>query len=306
MVTQSGCVVIGLTGTGILPDVVSLTDAMDYAEIAPCDELKDMISHFWVCSWDPRAPHPEGRYYIVANTLTNITFVFSEPSPGGELLHSMVEGHTYLPRHLTVKPYRHLLGVSIRSHALPVLFPVAAAEVSHEVLSLDTFLAWDGAMLNERIAGAGCARERIAILTDFFRARLRRDAGAAVRRARDRAGPAIGPGVAAHSSGNPMVDAVTIIRRGGGKLSVVDLAARYRLSRKHFNRRFREFTGFTAKKYAQVVRFESVIKGYPAASTLTDLAHGTGYFDQAHFNHEFRAFTGLSPRDFWKLGDDFI
>ncbi len=295
MVTQTGRVVINHRGCRNPPAVVSLTDLMDYAEIAPCDELKDIIRHFWLCSWDARTPHPGGHYYIVANTLTNITFAFSDSSADGELLHSMVEGHTYLPRHLTIRPYRHLLGVSVYSHALARLFPVAASEVSQELLSVDTLLARDGALLNERIAAAGSVAERIAMLTAFFRARLRAAGGSGTGRT-----------FGTTTDDAAMADAVTVIRSGGGNVSLADLAARYGLSRKHLNRRFKACTGFTPKKYARVVRFESVIKGYPAASTLTDLAHGAGYFDQAHLNHEFRAFTGLSPRDFWKLGDDSI
>lgn len=264
---------------------------MDYTEIAPCDELKDVISHFWVCSLDTQAGNPGDLYYIVANTLTNITFAFADSSPDAELLFSIVEGHTCLPRHLRVKTYRHLLGVSIHSHALPRIFPVASPEVSAEVVPTDTFLARDGAVLNEQIAGAGSVRRRIAILTAYFRAQL--------------SGSRLGTGSGTAGDSNIMLDAVEMIRNRKGNVAVVELAERYHLSRKHFNRRFREFTGFTPKKYGQVVRFESVIENYPASHTLTDLAHATGYFDQAHFNHEFRAFTGLSPTDFWKLSEDF-
>ncbi|RUA18225.1 MAG: AraC family transcriptional regulator, partial [Flavobacteriia bacterium] len=48
---------------------------MDYQRILPCRELKDYISYFWVGTWDVNLPANE-MYYVVANSLVEITFAF--------------------------------------------------------------------------------------------------------------------------------------------------------------------------------------------------------------------------------------
>lgn len=63
---------------------------------------------------------------------------------------------------------------------------------------------------------------------------------------------------------------------------------------------FRQATGMSPKRYARLMRFKALLaalRNEPAAS-LSALAHGNGYSDQAHMTREFREFAGLTPSQY--------
>ncbi len=68
---------------------------------------------------------------------------------------------------------------------------------------------------------------------------------------------------------------------------------------RQFQRRFSAQYGVTLRDFRRLARFErsilGLLRGGPAAPSLSQLAQSAGYFDQAHFNHDFRAFSGYSP-----------
>lgn len=254
---------------------------MKYRIIPPCDELKGVISHFWAATWDAKSRAPNMVYYIIANTLTNITFAFDSANKHSELLFSAIEGHTHLPQQLPVAGFYHLTGVSVHSYALPFLFNTPSSDLSNKFLSLTTFLGHEGSVLNEKTALANSIDRRIEILSKYFIALLKEQG----------------------KEDRLMTNAVKEIRKYNGYIKVMKMAADFNLSQRQFNRRFKEFSGFNPKMYARIARFESIIKNYSSLSALTELSHSKGYYDQAHFNHEFKAFTGFKPKDFWKLND---
>ncbi len=255
---------------------------MQYGVIPPGEELKELVSHFWYGTWDCKSQAPNTVYYVIANTVTDIIFAFDGTERHSRLLFSSVQGHTYTPARLPVSGFYHLLGVSIHSYALPYLFNIPSYDLNKEFIPLDTFLGARGVFLNEQIALAGNVDQRIKIISNFFVSLLK------PWKIKDRL----------------MISAVSELRSLYGSGKIMDLAGDCSLSPKQFNRRFRDFSGFTPKMYARIVRFEEAINRHASLSTLTDLACQTGYYDQAHFNHEFKTFTGFNPRDFWKLNDD--
>lgn len=63
---------------------------------------------------------------------------------------------------------------------------------------------------------------------------------------------------------------------------------------------FRREVGVTPKAYARIRRFQDALAraGRDPGLDWTEVAHQSGYFDQAHFNHDFRAFSGLTPSEY--------
>nr|WP_236587683.1 AraC family transcriptional regulator [Marivirga aurantiaca] len=243
--------------------------------------MKEIISYFWVGTLNVETQSPSDLYYIIANTLTEITFAFSGTEKNDELLFSIVQGHTQTPLQLHVNGFYHVIGVSLYSYAVPTLFNLSAFELNEEFISLTTFLGKDGHMLNEKIAQASTTEERIEILSDYFISLLKNQ----------------------NSHDKRMITAVQEIKKFNGNPKIIDLASNSFLSHKQFNRRFKEFSGFNPKMYARIIRLESAIKNFPQFSSLTEVAHYTGYYDQAHFIREFKELTGFSPRNFWKLSE---
>lgn len=255
---------------------------MEYREIAPCNELKDLISHYWVGTWDTNKQAPTELYYVTASSLTEITFAFSGPGKHDELLFSIVQGHTQIPLQSPVLEFYHLIGVSLYSYAIPSLFNLPSFELNQEFIPLTTFLGRDGSVLNEEMALAETTEQRIEILSCYFKSLMKNRKIVDTR----------------------MIRAIQEVKRYNGNPKIIDLAVNSFLSQKQFNRRFKEFSGFNPKVYARIIRLESAIKSYPNFRNLTELAHNIGYYDQAHFIREFKELTGFSPREFWKLSED--
>ncbi|MEM7484183.1 MAG: helix-turn-helix domain-containing protein [Bacteroidota bacterium] len=76
------------------------------------------------------------------------------------------------------------------------------------------------------------------------------------------------------------------------------------VSLRHFQRKFKDYTGFTPKKLQRIIRLHSAVRGV-APQNLTKLALDSGFYDQAHFINDFKKVSGgLTPRDYFKRQDE--
>lgn len=83
------------------------------------------------------------------------------------------------------------------------------------------------------------------------------------------------------------------------KLSVENLAARFAVGRRTFDRRFTKATGNTPLEYAQRVKIEAAKKALEASrKTVNEVMYDVGYSDIKAFREIFRKITGLSPLDY--------
>lgn len=257
---------------------------MEYNLIPPCKELENYISHFWVCTWEVPIEKPNTTYYVVGSSLAEFVFAFDGKSKDSNFLFSAVQGHTHLANQYPVDEFHHLIGVAFYSYAVPSFFNIPATELNEKFIDLHTFLGYEGNLLNEKITITSSTEGRIDILSEYFKSLLQKS-----------------------KMEDPLIiKAIKAIKNSNGNLKIEVLANDFGLSQKQFTRRFKQFSGFTPKTYSRVLRFESVIKQHPTTSSLTEIAHKNGYFDQAHFNNEFKLFTGFNPKDFWNLSDDDI
>jgi len=85
-----------------------------------------------------------------------------------------------------------------------------------------------------------------------------------------------------------------------GRLDIRTLTDELGSSRQYLVGRFRKELGLPPKTLARILRLQSAIRvlerdGHPS---LTEVAHESGYFDQAHFNRDFRTLTGSTPTEF--------
>ena len=69
------------------------------------------------------------------------------------------------------------------------------------------------------------------------------------------------------------------------------------LSQRQLSRRFQHVVGLSPKEYLRVYRFIRslrYLKNYPASS-LTEIAYKSRYYDQAHFIRDYKDYTGHTP-----------
>lgn len=93
-------------------------------------------------------------------------------------------------------------------------------------------------------------------------------------------------------------------RLSEGLIPVGRLVCDTGLSQRHLSRKFQEYVGLSPKEYLRVSRFICSLdhlKRYPAFS-LTEIAHKSGYYDQAHFIRDYKDYTGYTPGQVVRAG----
>jgi len=98
-----------------------------------------------------------------------------------------------------------------------------------------------------------------------------------------------------------IVEAVKLIYLSHGTIRIKELNEKLCISQSPFEKRFRKVVGTTAKKFASIVRFNSVLDNLNKTKTLTEICYENNFFDQAHFIKDFRQFTGDTPENFKRL-----
>ncbi|MCF2489324.1 helix-turn-helix domain-containing protein [Dyadobacter sp. CY347] len=83
------------------------------------------------------------------------------------------------------------------------------------------------------------------------------------------------------------------------KISVTELASRFAVGRRNFDRRFIKATGNTPTEYAQRVKMEAAKKSFETNSkNIKEVMYETGYSDMKAFREVFRKITGVSPLEY--------
>lgn len=95
-----------------------------------------------------------------------------------------------------------------------------------------------------------------------------------------------------------IVEAVKLISETNGTIRIKVLNEKLSISQSPFEKRFRKVVGTTAKKFASIVRFNTVLDNLNETKTLTEICYENNFFDQAHFIKDFRQFTGDTPENF--------
>lgn len=98
-----------------------------------------------------------------------------------------------------------------------------------------------------------------------------------------------------------IVEAVKLIYQSKGTIRIKELNEKLFISQSPFEKRFRKVVGTTPKKFASIVRFNSVLDNLNKTKSLTEICYENNFFDQAHFIKDFKQFTGNTPENFKRL-----
>lgn len=130
----------------------------------------------------------------------------------------------------------------------------------------------------EKLAGAVTDQQRISVIEQFFLSQLKD-----VR----------------HDK--LIMEAVKLIHQTKGTIRIRELSQRLMISQSPLEKRFRKLVGTTPKKFASIVRFNSVMEQLNGTRSLMDICFENNFFDQAHFSKDFKVYTGESPETFKAL-----
>jgi AraC-like DNA-binding protein len=158
------------------------------------------------------------------------------------------------------------------------LFGLPMAELTNTIVDFEGLLGKDAEALQARLRGSRDWARRFMILEDFLLQRF--FSGTEGRR--------------------EIAWALRQLEKSDGAVPIGDLAEEIGWSRKKLIHSFQRETGLAPKGIGRIYRLNrmlSLLRG-PARASLAELAHESGYYDQAHFNRDFRDFAGLTPGDY--------
>lgn len=95
-----------------------------------------------------------------------------------------------------------------------------------------------------------------------------------------------------------ILEAVKLIYQSKGTSRIKELNKKLLISQSPFEKRFRKVVGTSAKKFASIVRFNSVLTDMNEAKSLTQICYENNFFDPAHFIRDFKHFTGDTPEKY--------
>jgi AraC-like DNA-binding protein len=168
--------------------------------------------------------------------------------------------------------------IVFKPHGVKTFFNFPITELLNENLSLHDLLNNETIELEDKLFNSPNNRQRITLLENFLIKRLIQN-----------------------NEFERVEHAIKIIENSKGQIKTQDIAHEVCLGIKQFERTFSKYVGINPKKYASIVRFQSVIqmRRKHKNSSMFQLAFDNGYYDHAHFIHDFESFTGLSPKEFF-------
>lgn len=250
--------------------------------ILPAPELRPFIDRYW--SWEGEAG--AALPMMLPGTGAELFFHIGEPflmgGPGAIPERAPRAHLNYAhssPLNLIADGAVAFVSVRIRSGALRHLCAQPIAELANA--QLDGREIWgDGlAELSARLIEAADLAARARLLDRWLLGLL-----------------------AAHRRGHALIDDAAIRLYYRHRDTQIDaLAGHYRISRRHFERLFKQELGCTPKSFLRTARFHQTVRDLFLASDreILGLALDHGYYDQSHFIHEFSAFVGERPTRFF-------
>lgn len=149
-------------------------------------------------------------------------------------------------------------------------------ELFNQSISLDhVFNKSDIVEIEERLGLAHTDKQRIRIVEKFMLSQLRDI-----------------------KTDQLIVEAVKLIYQSKGTIRIKELNERLFISQSSFEKRFKKVVGAAPKKFASIIRFNSVLDNLSKAKSLTEICYENNFFDQAHFIKDFKEFTGDTPENF--------
>lgn len=247
----------------------------------PAPPLDAHIESIWLFRSAPRPfalerVLPNGGAQLIVNLKEDRTRTYDATTGRcRELPGSTLGGVATRSQIIDAAEQEHVAGVSFRPGGTTAFFATPA----HDLTDVDAPLEalWGvrpTARLRERLLEAPTAEAALDLVEATLRAAWR--------------------GRARHPA---VVFALDAFLRRPDVTRVGDVTDAVGLSPKRFIERFKAEVGVTPKRYCRLLRFQGAVRRAHADPDLdwTEIAVGSGYFDQAHFIRDFRDFSGLTP-----------
>lgn len=252
---------------------------MKYDIYTPCDRLKPYVKHLAISVSD----HAR-TYQVLPDTAIVIGFQYD-----GQLSYTRNEAQVKLAAAgMTglLDSYRTFSNTAGTGTVLVVFKEYGAAhfirtplnELFKESVSLDNFFTQASVnSLQEKLQAAPTDAARIALVEYFLTDHLN-----------------------AGKQDVLVAKALQYIHASKGTVRINNLAKALNTSQSPLEKRFRSQVGASPKKFAGIVRAQSMIQALNNGD-LNLAEHLSSYYDQAHFIKDFKKYTSLTPEQYLRM-----
>jgi AraC-like DNA-binding protein len=175
-----------------------------------------------------------------------------------------------------------MLCIHFKSNGIFAIFGIPQRLLLDTILSLDSFLGMDNAILTEQFAACKDIQQMGNIMNEYLTRKML---------------------LQKHKAYTiPMARLSGEILKNKGIVSIDALVLLANMSFRNFERRFVDEVGMPPKLYARITRFYNAIENkmlHPYKRWI-DIANENGYYDQAHFIREVREFSDKTPEELFK------
>jgi AraC-like DNA-binding protein len=260
-----------------------------YQVFDPPANLAPYVRFFWVLEAEV-GPGEEFVHRSMADGCVEMVFhyrsAFGEITPDDSIEASplaSIQAQSTRHRRFVTRESFGIFGAYLYPFAIPRLFGFPASDFTNISPDLASVFGSEGAMLDEQTCSAPSNEARIGLISEFLTRKLN---------STSRELPTI-------------YRSIHTVLASNGKLAVDALAADYDISRRQFERRFKDLAGLSPKLYSRVIRFQAATQfKLTGTRDLTEIAYACGYYDQSHFINDFREFSGYTPKEyFWNAAE---
>lgn len=253
---------------------------MQFVSRKPCSTLCPFVDYVWALQDAPaharEAVVPSGTFELVVNLKEDRFTVYDAAADDCRRFSgAMISGTYTKPFVIDTRAHASIVGVHFRPGGAHPFLGIAASELADAHVDLSALWKRSANELRERLCAASKTAERLDLLEEYLRKRLR-----GARPGDDVVGPAIER------------------LRGEGR-SIALIARELGMSHRRLIEVFTREVGLTPKRFDRIQRFQRALSATLTETerSWTELALDCGYYDHPHLLREFGAFAGSTPAD---------
>lgn len=243
--------------------------------------LSNYVRFYWVLESDNPAYIHRGMADTCPEFIFHYRGRFDEIGANGKSQPSFwsgIQGQSVSINRFSINEPFGIFGAYLYPYAVPALFGLPASELTGYAVGSRSLLGDTGQELEEKIIQARDNKERARLMTQFLTKKLQ----------------------ISERGYQTVFGAVDMIIKHRGLITVADLAEKFCLSERQFERKFRVAAGITPKLFSRIERFHASVEHFgEKEQSLTEIAHACGYYDQSHFIQDFKEFSGFLPGQFF-------
>jgi AraC-like DNA-binding protein len=246
----------------------------------PAPKLSHLINHFWAVEGDGSQEflHKSvaiGQPYLVFHY--HGCFDEVRGSNRFKCPTTHYHGQTQNFRLFSTSQGFGVFGVNFYPYVTPMLLSASAESLTNRFTDFHDLVGKEAKELESRMIEASDNLERIDIINSYVEKKILNKKCI---------------------NDHIVLEAVRHVMNSTQSETVGELAYKFNLSKRQFERKFKEYSGLEPKLFSRIARFQ---RAYNICQNknqaLLQTALECGYFDQAHFNHEFKAFAGFPPSE---------